>query len=356
MKQIHSVLMAMAMFVMSVLTYAGEKVNAALFGYMANKGLILGMAQMTPSDARVIDPVLSSIAQGYSNAEMVAQFLFPAVPVSSRGGKIITFGKEDFMLYSSQRAPGENTKRIQFGYSSGNFALVDYGLEGQVPIEVLHEGAAGPGIDHAAMAVRKVSRIMALRLEKQAADLARTAGSYAAANKLTTLATTTLWSDLTASDPVGNIEAAKDAVRAATGKRPNTIVMGAKVMSSLRQHADIVDRIKYTGRDIATPELLAALFGVQRGVVGDAIYANDAGTTFTDVWGKDVIVAYTELGSVADMGAPSYGYTYTLGGYPLAEEPYYDRNSKSWVFPVTRAEAPVLASASAGYLITGAVA
>jgi hypothetical protein len=40
----------------------------------------------------------------------------------------------------------------------------------------------------------------------------------------------------------------------------------------------------------------------------------------------------------------------------LAEEAYYDRNTKSWVFPVTRAEAPVLASASAGYLITGAVA
>jgi hypothetical protein len=355
MKQIHSVLMAMAMFVMSVLTYAGEKVNAALFGYMANKGLILGMAQMTPSGARVVDPVLTSIAQGYSNNEMVASALFPTVMTPTRGGKIITFGKEDFMLYASQRAPGENTKRVSFGYSGGNYALVDYGLEGQVGIEVMQEGMAGPGIDHAAMAVRKVQNIMALRLEKQAADIARTAGSYAASNKNTALAGATLWSDLTASDPVGNIETAKDAVRAATGKRPNTIVMGAAVMTQLRQHADIVDRMKYTGRDVATPEMLAALFGVQRVLVGDAIYATDAGV-FGDVWGKDVVVAYTDLSSVADMGAPSYGYTYTLEGYPLAEEPYYDRNSKSWIYPVTRAEAPVLASASAGYLITGAVA
>ncbi len=316
------------------------------------------MAQMTPGAARVVDPVLSSIAQGYSNAEMIASALFPSVSVPVRGGKIITFGKEDFMLYGSQRAPGENTKRVQFGYGSGNFSLVDYGLEGQVPIEVLQEGMAGPGIDHAAMAVRKVSSIMALRLEKQAADLARTAGSYAAANKNTALAGVTLWSDLTSatSDPIGNIETAKEAVRAATGKRPNTVVMGAAVMKSLRQHTKVLDRIKYTGRDVPTAELLAALFGVQRVLVGDAIYANDAGTTFTDVWGKDVVVAYTELGSVADMGAPSYGYTYTLQGYPLAEEPYYDRNTKSWVYPVTRAEAPVLASAAAGYLITNAVA
>jgi hypothetical protein len=145
-------------------------------------------------------------------------------------------------------------------------------------------------------------------------------------------------------------------VRAATGKRPNTVVMGAAVMAKLRQHPNVVDRMKYTGRDVATAEILAALFGVQRVLVGDAIYSNDAGTAFTDVWGKDVVVAYTELGSVADMGAPSYGYTYQLSGYPLAEDPYYDRNSKSWVFPVTRAEAPVLASASAGYLIKDAVA
>jgi hypothetical protein len=312
---------------------------------------------MTPSGARVVDPVLSTIAQGYSNSEMVASALFPSVPVPVRGGKIITFGKEDFMLYGSQRAPGENTKRVQFGYAGGNYALVDYGLEGQVPIEVIQEGQAGPGIDHAAMAVRKVSNIMALRLEKQAADIARTAASYAAANKVT-LAGVTQWSDFTSATslPIQNIETAKEAVRAATGKRPNTVVLGAAVMAKLRQHPNVVDRMKYTGRDVATAEILAALFGVQRVLVGDAIYSNDAGTAFTDVWGKDVVVAYTELGSVADMGAPSYGYTYQLSGYPLAEDPYYDRNTKSWVFPVTRAEAPVLASASAGYLITNAVA
>jgi hypothetical protein len=310
---------------------------------------------MTTSGARVIDPVLSTIAQGYRNSEMVASALFPSVPVPFRGGKIITFGKEDFMLYGTQRAPGENTKRVQFGYASGSYALVDYGLEGSVAIETMQEGQL-PGIDHAAMAVRKVSNIMALRLEKQAADIARTAASYAAANKVT-LSGTAQWSDFTGtSQPIQNIETAKEAVRAATGKRPNTVVMGAAVMAKLRQHPVVVDRMKYTGRDIATAEILAALFGVAKVIVGDAIYANDAGTTFTDVWGKDVVVAYTELGSIADMGAPSYGYTYTLQGYPLAEESYFDRNTKSWIYPVTRAEAPVLASASAGYLITNAVA
>ena len=75
------------------------------------------------------------------------------------------------MLYASARAPGNNTKRVQFGYSGSTYALVDYGLEGQVPIEVLQDGMNGPGIDHAAMAIRKVSNIMALRLEKMQQDI-----------------------------------------------------------------------------------------------------------------------------------------------------------------------------------------
>jgi hypothetical protein len=133
-----------------------------------------------------------------------------------------------------------------------------------------------------------------------------------------TLAGTSQWSDLTTgvSDPIANVETAKEAVRQAVGKRANTVVMGAQVFAKLKQHPKVIDRMKYTGRDIATPELLASLFDVQRVMIGDAIYSNDAGTVFTDVWGKDVVVAYTELASVADAGAPSYGYTYTLDGYP----------------------------------------
>lgn len=315
------------------------------------------MPQLTPAQARVIDPVLSTIAQGFQNSEMISQFLFPVVPVNLRGGNVITFGKEAFMLYGTQRAPGENTKRIKFGYAGAPFALVDYSLEGVCPIEVQQEAANGASIDMCARAINGVSAIMALRLEKQAADIARTAASYAAANKVT-LAGVTQWSDFTSatSVPLANIETAKEAVRAATGKRANTVVMGAAVMARLRQHPQVVDRMKYTGRDVATTEILAALFGVQRVVVGDAIFSNDAGTAFTDVWGKDVVVAYTELGSLQDAGLPSYGYTYQLNGYPIVEEAYFDRNTKSWICPVTRVEAPVLASASAGYLITNAVA
>ena len=318
------------------------------------------MPQLNLSQVRVIDPVLTTIAQGYQQPGLVGNALFPQVTVGQRAGNIITFGKEDFMLYATGRAPGENTRRVQFGYAGSPFSLVDYSLEGLAPIEVIQEGLSrsdGWAINHMSLAAAKVQSIMALRLEYQQAILARTAASYQAANKIT-LSGTSQWSDQTSgiSSPVAVIETGKEAVRAATGKRANTVVMGALVFKSLKTHPLILDRIKYTGRDVATVDILASLFDVDRVLVGDAIYSNDAGTAYTDVWGKDVVVAYTNTASVADMGAPTYGYTYNLGGYPIVEQPYMDRNAKSWIVPVTRSEAPVIAAVNAGYLVTNAVA
>jgi hypothetical protein len=311
--------------------------------------------QMTNSQARVIDPVLTSAAQGYKNAEFVGGALFPTVPVKQRGGKILSFGKEDFMLYTTGRSPGANTKRVTFGYLGNSYVLESHSLEGLLPVETLQEGAAVPGIDMSTMTVNKTQNIIALRLEKQQADTARNAASYGAGNKVT-LSGTSQWSDYSGtSDPVAVIEAGKEAVRQKIGKRPNTAIIGAAVFAALKQHPKIVDRIKYTGRDVATPELLAALFGLEKVMVGDAVYALDDGT-FVDVWGKDVVLAYTDVGTVAEQGKPSYGYTYQLEGYAIVEEPYFERNNKSWVYPVTDEVAPVIAGASAGYLIVNAVA
>ena len=314
------------------------------------------MPQMSNSSARIIDPVLTAVAQGFKHPTFVGSSLFPRVPVNSRGGKIVSFSKEDFMLYNTGRSPGQNTKRVQFGYTAGNYALESHSLEGTLPIETMQEANAVPGIDASRMTISKMQNIIAMRLEKAQADVARTLASYAASNKITRSGTAQ-WSDLTSgvSDPIADIETGKEAVRKKIGMRPNTGVIGAAVMEKLKQHPKIVDRMKYTGRDVATVEILASLFGLKYLSVGEGVFSDDAGA-FSDIWGKDVVLAYTETGSLVEMGAPSYGYTYQLDGYPVVEEPYFDRNTKSWIYPVTDEVAPVIAGADAGYLIQNAVA
>lgn len=312
------------------------------------------MPQATPGQARVVDPILSAVARGYRSPKAaVASVLFPIVPVGLRAGRIISFGPDDFKLVSTARAPGANTKRIQFGYAGENYSLVDYRLEGAVPNELQEEASNGPGIDLSSNAVRRVQNTMALEREKQAADLARNEARYGAGNK-ETLSGTSQWSD-PASDPFTDIMDGKESIRAKIGERPNVLTLGPKVLTALRTHPKVLDRLSTASdRPPATLQQLQALFELQQIVEGEAVYHD--GSQFQDVWGKDAILAYTTPASMQEMGSPSFGYTYQLEDRPMVEEGYPDRNANSWFYPVTDAYQPVLAGATAGFLFKSAVA
>lgn len=312
------------------------------------------IGNMTNAQARVIDPILTTVAKGYKNGRMVAEYLFPIVPVDQRGGQILEFGKEDFELYNTARVPGADTKEVQFGHLGNPFALKQNRLIGKVPFEHLQEANQVPGINLGTNAVRKTQNIILLSAEYAAAAIARNAANYAAANK-TALAGTSRWDDYASgiSDPCADIDAGIEAIRAQIGVRANTVVLSPKAFKAAKRHPKIIDRIKYTGRDSVTLEMLAQLFDVERVVSGDAIY-NAAGV-MTDVWGKDVIVAYTEIATVDDGGVPSFGYTYQLRGHPMVEMAFQDRGKNSWMYPVTDEREPIISAASGGYLIQTAV-
>jgi hypothetical protein len=304
--------------------------------------------------ARVIDPILTAVAKGYeSQFPLVANLLFPIVPVTARGGKIITFGREQFQITRSVRAPGADTKSIEIGYGSENYSLVDSRLMGKVPVEVMDEAQAVPGIDLAAKTVSVVQDKLSLEREFNAAALARAAGAYAASNKVT-LSGTDFFTNA-ASNPFTVVEAAKEAIRKKTGRRPNVMVLGPVVLSALRVHPMVLDKISTaTDRAPATVTQLQALFEIALIVEGQAIV--DTSGTFSDVWGNDVVLAYVSPKSMQEMGSQNYGYTYQLTDRPMVEEGYLDRSKNSFMYPVNDASQVVLTSVDSGYLIKNAVA
>ena len=310
-------------------------------------------AQMTSAQARVIDPILTNVARGYQNNELVGGALFPTIPVGKRGGKIIVFDKTSFKLFATDRSPGENVRRVRFGRQSDPYSLTQHALEGEVAVEDLEESQDGPGIDEAFTAVSGVANIIALRKERAQAALATNAALYPVSNKVT-LTLTDQWSD-PASTPVNDIEAAKDAIRSKTGKRPNTLVLGPTVFSALKTNPQIIDRIKYTGRDVPTLDLLASLFGVANVVSGDAVQASDD-DVLSDVWGKFAVLAFTQVADLRARGVPSFGYTYQLKNYPIAKPGYYEENTNTWYYQVMDECSPVIAGSDAGFLFSGAVA
>jgi hypothetical protein len=309
---------------------------------------------MNAAQARTVDPLLTEVARGYqSRFSPVADALFPIVPVGVRGGQIVKFGVESFKLVNSQRAPGENTKRLERGYSKETFALVDYSLEAKVPIELQEEAQAVPGLNLLAATLRTVQDQMAREREKEAADLARNPALYSAGNKIT-LAGVSQWSDPANTDVFAKMNTAKEVVRSKIGDYPNTLVLPPLVLSALRNHPQIMGRFSNNAqKNPATIQQLQDLFEIEYVIAAPATYHD---TAFVDIWGKDAILAYVNVSSLADMGSASFGYTYQLRGRPFAEQAYYDNNAKSWLAPWTDARQPVISGVDGGYLFTNAVA
>ena len=311
--------------------------------------------QLSSPAARIIDPVLTTAARGYVNAMFIHRALFPAVPVGARGGTRVEFDRTDFRRVNSRRAPGARTSHVQFGHEGQKFALNQHRLLGKQPLEPAQDAMSVAGIDMNMRTVDGTQALIELEKEIDAATIATDTANYDAAHVMSPNAASR-W-DADGSSPTDDILEAVEIIRQETARRPNVVVMGGAVYSKVRKHEEALSSIRYKDADgskkIATADDLAALWDVEKIVVGDAIWVDEDDQP-TDVWGKHVVVAYTEVGSTS-MYVPSYGYGYQLAGTPFVEEPYFDRDHNSWMYPVCDEYEQEVVGADAGYLIRNVI-
>ena len=217
--------------------------------------------QMTPGQARVVDPVLTNHAVGYREPDFVGHELFPYVDVNVHGGKVVDFGDYVTETVATLRAPGADAAEIHLKYGSKSFALETHGLDAVVPREIWNDAENTPNIKIAARAVERALKPVNRNLELAQAAVARNAANYAAGHKVV-LAGVTQWSDAVNSDPVGDIATAVNAIELDSGGTDIVVLIPSDVMSALRVNGQIKDSIKYSERAIVTPELL-----VKQGIV-----------------------------------------------------------------------------------------
>jgi hypothetical protein len=124
--------------------------------------------------------------------------------------------------------------------------------------------------------------------------------------------------DYATSDPIEDLEEAKETVLSTTGFELNTLVLGYQAFRALKNHPDIIERIKYTtgvtGRTI-TPELLAAMFDIDRVLVSKAIKAtNQEGEAeaYSFTHGKHALAMH--VAPNPGLMTPSAGYVFTWRG------------------------------------------
>lgn len=308
---------------------------------------------MSLAQARVIDPILTTQSRGYSQAGLVGDLLLPIATMPTRAAKRIEFDRSSFRRYNTKRAPGGGIAQVSFGYDGKPVSLHQHALSAKTPVEHIEDAAAVPGIDLQATAVDTVMSVIATEKEIAQAAAARNPATYSAGNRFAPAGTAKWSSD--ASDPGGDIDDGHETIRGRTGRRANTLLLGARVATRLRRHPKILDQFKYTNADAkASDAQLAEYFNVKQLLIGDAIFDDDDGDS-VDVWGEDAILAFVPVAGLQNIRIPAYGYTYRLANHPFVQPARYEGGVRSWLNDVFDEYSPEIVGPDAGFLVQSAL-
>ncbi|HDL1963780.1 TPA: major capsid protein [Mannheimia haemolytica] len=308
------------------------------------------MATHNLQKLRVQDPVLTELAQGYHNNELVAETLMPTVEIEKEAGKIPTFGRLAFRLPSTVRNLRGSSNRLD----PEDIGAIDVALEEhdvEYAIDYREENEAIFSLRQ--FALNTTQDVIALGREKAVATLALDESRYETDNKVT-LSGTSQFSHKDA-DVFKVFDTAIRAVKRAIGRKPNVCVISGDVWAALKEHPAVVEKLKYSQVAIVTPEVFAKLIGIETVKIGEAVYEESG--QLKDIWSKDIVVAYVAPRSTGGKGTvyePSYGYT-VRRQKGLFVDTYKESGGKIEVVRTTDIHKPHLVGAAAGYLIKAAV-
>ena len=322
---------------------------------------------MNYSEIRLFDPVFTKLAHGYTNPRIgVAEFISPIVPVPSRSGQIIQFGKDEFSVTNTKRAPGTNIRREGTSYTSAKFTLSQDALAAEVQYESIEEANQTGLRNLQRIHLNQVLNKLLLGWEVEVLDLVTNPDNFE------TSLTSTIgnkWN--AASDPQSDIFSAKEAVRAQSAVYPNSMVIGPAVYQALMTNDAIREQFKYTTAGSINLDMLASYFDLRRGIrVSEQV--KEVNGSFVDIMPRDSVLLFyapptITTGSLsgsavdADMGIPSFCYTYTHRDYPQVTPFRQDPDRRVLVADVIHEHQAVITGigqtgkAGAGYLLTNVI-
>jgi len=320
------------------------------------------MAVWSPSGSGGVhvDEVMTQISVGYPNNGLVADALFPSVPVMKQSNKYNIFGREAWLPEDDIRAPGTEANEIPgMQLSSDSYYAQEHSL--QIAVTDEERENADPPIAPDTDATNLVTSKILLGRELAMKNLVTTAANFASGMTVT-LSGTTQWNDYVNSNPISDFKTGIRAVHAQLFMPPNVAVIPYQVMSQLEDHPDIIERIKYSERAILTQEIIAAVLNLPGRVIVPGVgYQSAAGAAVGYLWGKDVLLAYVPGSPGQRVPAFAYEFTWRQGGQAQVVDRWRENPRKSDVLRCSRRYDLKLVALDgtgksiAGYLIKAAV-
>lgn len=297
---------------------------------------------------RVQDPVLTNLAQGYYNLELIGEVLMPTVEIDKEAGKIPKFDRLAFRLPSTVRnLRGTSNRLTPEDITAIDVALEEHDVE--YAIDYREENEAIFSLRQ--FALNTTQDVIALGREKEVATLALDESKYNSDNKITLSGTSKITSK--DADIFGMFDTGIRTVKRTIGRKPNVCVIAGDVWAALKEHPAVIEKLKYSQVAIVTPEVFAKLIGIDTVKIGEAVY--EESYQLKDIWSDAIVLAYVAPRSQERKGTvyePSYGYTVRRQG-GLFVDTYKENGGKLEVIRTTDIHKPHLVGSAAGYLIKG---
>lgn len=225
-----------------------------------------------------VDQYLTNFSEAYrqEQAHFVARFASTPIPVNNESDKYAIYPPGYFWRDEAQVRPlGGRPVQVGYKVENGTYLAEEWALEHTIDDRQRRNARTPFDLDEAG--VMLLEGKMMIREDRIWAQNFFKAGVWT--HDFVGGQDFDPFNDA-ASEPISFIDEKKTAMVQATGKMPNTLVIGANVHSSLRSNPDIVDRLKYTQTGIASLANLAALFEVDNVRVARSVYnaAEEGGT------------------------------------------------------------------------------
>ena len=278
------------------------------------------MAEPTLSAVHVNRP-LTNISTAYMQeaTDYIADKIFPVVPVQKQSDLYFRYTKGDWFRNQAQvRAPATESAGGGYNLTTDSYYAPVYAWHQDVDPQIRANSDVPLNADRDATLF--VTHRMLLAREIQVQNIVLTTSTWTGSTTGGDITPSPQW-DLANSTPLEDIEAQIWSVKQQTGRFPNRFILGPRVWEVLKNHDEIVQRIKYTQRGVVTTDLLASLIappGVEnfQVLVAASIY-NNAAEGASDSFQfiaptKDCLLLYAEPNP--GIMIPTAGYIFTWSG------------------------------------------
>lgn len=213
----------------------------------------------------------------------------------------------------TKRASSGRYSRGTWTFTDDSFATVEHGFE--QPVDDRDERLYGNYFDAELISAQIAQHQVLIEYEKRVADLLFNATNF------TPTTVTNEWDDAANATPIDDVEAAAQAIYAASGLWPNSLIISTTVFRNLRQCTQIIDRISSSGAgDKSTTRLitraqLAQCFDLQNIFVGGGTKntANEGqAASLSGVWSNEYAMV-AKVATSRNIKEPCVGRTFHWG-------------------------------------------